>query len=98
VRLSPDTVAAIKSAAAEAFGDDAVVRLFGSRTDDLARGGDIDLHVEAAPDHADLDHEVHFRALLWKALDEEQLDVVVAPRGRIDRWIDRAAHREGIVL
>jgi len=97
VRLSPDTVAAIKSAAAEAFGDDAVVRLFGSRTDDLGQGGDIDLHVEAASDHADLDHEVHFRALLWKALDEEHLDVVVAPHGRIDRWIDRAAPRDGVV-
>lgn len=97
MRLSARQIAAIKTAASEAFGDDVVVRLFGSRTDDNARGGDIDLHVEAAPERADVDHEVRFRALIWRALDEEQLDVVVAARNA-DRWIDRAARREGIVL
>ncbi len=97
MRLSADQVTAIKAAAATAFGDDAVVRLFGSRTDDARRGGDIDLHVEAAADKADVDHEVRFRALVWQALDEEQIDVVVAARGS-DRWIDRAALREGLVL
>lgn len=98
MRLSADQVAAIKSAAAEAFGADATVRLFGSRVLDDVRGGDIDLYVEAAPDRATIDREVRFRALLWKALDEEQIDVVVVARGQAGRWIDRAAHREGIVL
>ncbi|MEH3045578.1 hypothetical protein [Sphingomonas adhaesiva] len=63
-----------------------------------ARGGDIDLHVEADPAVADLDHEVRFRASIWRALDEEQIDVVVAARGAPPRWIDRAARREGIIL
>ncbi len=97
MRLTEEQVDAIKVAAASAFGDDAVIRLFGSRADDDRRGGDIDLHVETAQDKADVDHEVRFRSLLWKALDEEQIDVVVAARGE-DRWIDRAARREGIVL
>lgn len=91
-------IAAIKAAAVEAFGGDAVVRLFGSRVNDQARGGDIDLHIEASPDRADINHEVRFRTALWKVLDEEQLDVVVEARGQPQRWIDRAAHREGIVL
>ncbi len=98
MRLTADQVAAIRQAAHEAFGDDAVVRLFGSRVDDAARGGDIDLHVEAAPERANIDHEVRFRAALWKALDEPQVDVVVAARGAAPRWIDSAAHREGVVL
>lgn len=98
MRLSSDRVRAIKAAAAEAFGDDAIVRLFGSRTDANARGGDIDLHVEVAPAVADLNHEVRFRALIWKALDEPQIDVVVQGRGATLRWIDRAAYREGLVL
>lgn len=98
MRLSPLHIAAIKRAANQAFGSDVVVRLFGSRADDERRGGDIDLHVEAAPDKADLDHEIQFRALIWKALDEEQIDVVVSARGSAIRWIDRAAVREGIVL
>lgn len=98
MRLTPHQVSAIKAAALEAFGPSAVVRLFGSRADDARMGGDIDLHVEADPAVADLDHEVRFRASIWKALDEEQVDVVVAARGAPPRWIDRAACREGIVL
>ncbi|MGN6269959.1 MAG: hypothetical protein ACTHM0_08720 [Sphingomonas sp.] len=98
MRLSSDQIAAIKNAARDAFGPDAVVRLFGSRVDDERRGGDIDLHVEASPQTATIDHEVRFRALLWKALDEPQVDVVVAARGAPPGWADRAAFREGIVL
>jgi predicted nucleotidyltransferase len=98
VRLSAREVDAIKAAAREAFGEDAVVRLFGSRADDGRRGGDIDLHVEADPAVADLRHEVRFRSLVWQALDEEQIDVVVAARGQASRWIDCAAMRDGVVL
>lgn len=98
MRLSDREVSAIKAAASEAFGPDATVRLFGSRVDDAARGGDIDLHIEAPAEVADVDHEVRFRSLVWKTLDEPQIDVVVAARGSAPRWIDRAALREGIVL
>ncbi len=98
MRLSPRYIDAIRSATREAFGASAIVRLFGSRLDDTRRGGDIDLHIEADPASADLEHEVRFRALLWRSLDEEQVDVVVAARGAEPRWIDRAACREGVVL
>lgn len=98
MRLSAEQAAAIRTAARDAFGPSVVVRLFGSRTDDNARGGDIDLHVEAPAEVADLDHEVRFRALLWRALDEEQVDVVVAARGGEMGWIDRAAMRGGVIL
>ena len=98
MRLTTEQATAIKDAACQAFGEDVIVRLFGSRANDEAKGGDIDIHIEAAPAAADIDHEVKFRALVWKALDEEQIDVVVAARGKADRWIDRAAQRDGIVL
>ena len=98
MRLSDEQAKAIKAAAHEAFGPSAVVRLFGSRTRDDARGGDIDLHVEAEPAMADLRHEVRFRALLWHMLDEEHVDVAVLPQGAAPRWIDRAAMREGLIL
>ena len=98
MRLSAGQIAAIKSAAAKVFGPDVTVRLFGSRADDAARGGDIDLHIETDVAQADLDHEIQFRAEVWRALDEPQIDVVVAARDASARWIDRAAHREGIVL
>jgi len=97
VRLSAHQAEAIKQAAMTAFGEGTIVRLFGSRVDDDRKGGDIDLHIETSPTSADVDHEVKFRSLVWQALDEEQIDVVVAAHGQ-DRWIDRAALREGVVL
>ena len=45
--LSPEQAAIIRSAAAEVFGADARVWLFGSRVDESLQGGDIDLLVEA---------------------------------------------------
>ncbi|MHB1896659.1 MAG: nucleotidyltransferase domain-containing protein, partial [Metallibacterium sp.] len=48
MRLTPEQAAIIRSAAAEVFGSDARVWLFGSRVDDSKRGGDIDLLIETA--------------------------------------------------
>ncbi len=98
MRLNDHQIAEIKAAAAEAFGEDAIVRLFGSRVDDARRGGDIDLHIEAALDKIDGTYEQRFRLLLWQRLDEPQVDVVVSAHGAEARWIDHAALREGIVL
>jgi predicted nucleotidyltransferase len=46
MRLTSEQISTTKAAAAEYFGADAAVLLFGSRTDVDARGGDIDLYIE----------------------------------------------------
>lgn len=46
MRLSTDQVEAIKQETEHFFGAKAEVWLFGSRVDDTAKGGDIDLYVE----------------------------------------------------
>lgn len=99
MRLSADYVRAIKDAAREAFGATAVVRLFGSRTDDTLRGGDIDLHVEADP----LDDEWHargtFEDVLFRRIEPQKVDLIVTQRGRREpRGFERIAYRDGIVL
>lgn len=43
MRLTPAQVKSIKQVAAEVLGEQARLMLFGSRVDDLRRGGDIDL-------------------------------------------------------
>ncbi|MDZ7853693.1 MAG: nucleotidyltransferase domain-containing protein [Halomonas sp.] len=47
MRLSDEQIAIIKRTAAEVFGDEVGVSLFGSRLEDDTRGGDIDLLVES---------------------------------------------------
>ena len=46
MRISPEQAQAIRHLAHQVAGEDARVRLFGSRLDDRARGGDIDLLLE----------------------------------------------------
>jgi hypothetical protein len=46
MRLTAEQVNAIRRIASEEAGAESVVRLFGSRLDDTARGGDIDLLLE----------------------------------------------------
>lgn len=46
MRLTQQQQQAIRQEVARAFGQDASVRLFGSRVDDAATGGDVDLLIE----------------------------------------------------
>ena len=47
MRLSPQQISSIRSGVQHELGDDARVYLYGSRTDDAKRGGDVDLLIEA---------------------------------------------------
>jgi uncharacterized protein len=98
MRLTPDEVEAIKAAARETFGDDVVVRLFGSRVHDHLKGGDIDLHFEIHEGLHDVGHAADFRWRLFKRIPERKVDLVFGVRGREARPIDRIALAEGEVL
>ena len=98
MRLTPAEIAAIKAAARQAFGETAVVRLFGSRVDDSRRGGDIDLHVEVDPPIDEWRARAQFEAALFSRIDPRKVDVVVTERGMQPRAFERIAYRDGIVL
>lgn len=99
MRLTSDEIAAIKEAAQGAFGDNAVVRLFGSRTDDNERGGDIDLHIETDPPTDEWRARVQFDHLLFRRIDPQKVDLILTKRGgATPRGFERIAYRDGIVL
>lgn len=99
MRLNSRERAAIHDAVRETFGPEARVRLFGSRLDDSARGGDIDLHIEVAGDPDELmDAELRLATRLQRALGERRIDLVVQPAGAAPRPIDRHALETGVLL
>ena len=98
MRLEPREIEAIKAAAAQAFGSDAVLRLFGSRADDSRKGGDIDLHVEVAPAIDEARARYVFDRALFARIEEQKVDVILHKRDRPMTGIDLIAHRDGVVL
>lgn len=82
MRLHPNEIQAIQQAAKEVFPPGTGVYLFGSRLDDRARGGDIDLLVEPQtpwPPRQVVDRRTRFVARLYRLLGEQRIDVLIAP-------------------
>jgi predicted nucleotidyltransferase len=99
MRLSAAETEIITRLTRESFGDAARVFLFGSRTDDAARGGDIDLYIETPLDtQAVLPARLKFEAGLILALGERKLDVVVKPVDRPPTPFEQHARTSGVAL
>jgi len=99
MRLKPHQIEIIRRAVAELAGDDAQVSLFGSRADDNARGGDIDLLVEVQH-HVDepawlsarISGRISFR------LGGQKIDVVLSAPNLEHFPIHYVAKKQGIAL
>lgn len=72
----------------------AVIYLFGSRIDDTARGGDLDILVLSKA--INLSHKLDILADLHSTLGDQKIDLVVFPD--LSRPFARIAVREGIRL
>lgn len=93
MRLDPKQVQAIKETIAQAD-PQAEVFLFGSRTDDARRGGDIDLLVMSS--HIDLDRRRQLKLRLLDLLGAQKIDLIVA-RDETRPFV-RIARKQGILL
>ena len=86
MRLTPQECSAIAEAARATLAAGTQVSLFGSRTDDEARGGDIDLLVETPLPMSATElvaRRQAFVARLYRLLGERRIDVVVTSPGAV---------------
>lgn len=100
MRLKPNEIRAIKDAVQKNFSAESDVYLFGSRTDDTQRGGDIDLLVETDKTGEHL-QEAKLRTMvsIQLALGDQKIDIVTKQTGKkADSLILIEAERTGIQL
>ena len=102
MRLTQEERTAIAEAARGVLPAGSRVLLFGSRTDDHRRGGDIDLLVEPpAPVSAQQAVEMssQLAARLYRLLGERHIDILVAPADEPDdRLVVAEARRDGLEM
>lgn len=99
MRLTTEQIQSIRESTAELAGEHARVRLFGSRLDDAARGGDVDLLVE-------VDEPVDYPALLAarlaarisRTMAGRKVDVLICAPNLVRLPIHEAAIQEGQLL
>lgn len=79
MRLTQEQIRTIKETAGKYFGEQATVLLFGSRTKDHRRGGDIDLYIETDLKDAKtvVNAEIRFLAELKRHIGDRKIDVLV---------------------
>lgn len=78
-----------------AFDKQANIIIFGSRADDEARGGDIDLLIIS--DKIKRHHLGQIRWQLWEKLGEQKIDLVLSGRQLKDTFA-RLAFEQGVAL
>lgn len=99
MRLTEAQRRTIGEKARAAFGPDARIYLFGSRVDDDARGGDVDLYIEvprAVPNRPAAASRL--AAELQLALGDQRFDILVADPDTPRRRIHKVAVTEGVAL
>ena len=100
MRLTEQQQATIKAVLLRHFGSNSQIWLFGSRADDTAKGGDIDLYIE--PDIQSPDQIVAARlnalAELHLALGDQKIDLLVRRQKGPELPIHRHAQETGVSL
>ena len=99
MRLSQHSQQIIRDTVREVFGDEAKVKLFGSRTNDDARGGDIDLLVELPSITAEIERKtMQLTARLQLSIGDQPINVLVIDPSTPKQPIHEQASITGISL
>jgi uncharacterized protein len=100
MRLSDKEVTSIKAVANSVFGENTLVILFGSRTEDNKKGGDIDLLIKCSKtiSRAELyQMKLKFLVQLKKRIGDQKIDLIIAG-GQEHNSIFSTVAKEGIIL
>jgi len=99
MRLSEAQIHAIRRCAREVSGDRARVRVFGSRLDDAARGGDLDLLVELAePVDNPAMMAARLAGMVSRAMYGRKVDVLLSAPNLLHMPIHDIAMQQGKLL
>lgn len=101
MRLLKSDIETIKQVAFEIWGKQALVYLFGSRTDDTRKGGDIDLYIQLNKEYSPREtmiQKAEFLAKLDLLLGEQKIDVLIKTPYNNDLPIIKTAQSTGILL
>jgi predicted nucleotidyltransferase len=99
MRLTPTMQHTIKTTTAEIFGAEAKVSLFGSRTDDTRKGGDIDLLIELPSPQTEVQRKrLSFVARLQQRLGDQPIDVLIVQPNTPKQAIHAIAQATSIPL
>lgn len=101
MRLSTSEINIIKSVACEVWGDQAMIYLFGSRTDDSKKGGDIDLFVDLTDEQEPkkiMLQKAEFLSKLDLLLGEQKIDLLVKSPYNHHLPIIKTARINGLAL
>ena len=99
MRLTTEQICIIKNKAAQIFGEEIQIYLFGSRTDDNARGGDIDLFINSAESIENpVSKTLLLNGLLQQAIGMQKIDIIFHTPSYDWKPIHTAAKEQGILL
>ena len=100
MRIDSNNIKAIKEVTKTVFGDTATIRLFGSRTDDNKKGGDIDLLIQCSRSISRMELyqlKIRFLVQLKKIIGDQKIDVII-DHGQQRNSIIHQAYKKGILL
>ena len=99
MRLTEETKNIIIASVCRYFSQTEKIILFGSRTDNSKRGGDIDILVQTPVSSAvAFEAKVRTVAALQQKLGEQRIDLLTASGADDNRLIVQNAYRQGVVL
>jgi len=105
MRITPEQKNAIIETVSTFFGSQARVYLFGSRVDDNARGGDIDLFIQWNETHDDtkipadrMSKKIDFLVSLKQKIGDQKIDLVIQTHHDSQKPIYQIAKEQGILL